>query len=256
MTATARAEARAFDWKLWLPGVVTPLACFVVDFAAGEYVLQFAPAALLSLAAMGIASLVVSRNHRETVAGLAAVGPMWIVGGVTLAVGIVLAVVSAFPLILSFALVWANPAGFLILGWALLGFTPLWTGVTYLKHAHVLTKSQVAAHGDAKTRALAIVSGVIAALIVIAAHALDSRFIDARLAELENKAPETWRAAFLSLHAYPLCGRYRCRQLVCSRLLQQFPMTPSETPDVPAQLDSVFKQAYGVPVSEACRNLD
>jgi hypothetical protein len=64
MTATARTHPKTVDWLVWVPGVVTPIACFVVDYIAGEYVLRFAPAALLALAAIGIASLVISRSQR------------------------------------------------------------------------------------------------------------------------------------------------------------------------------------------------
>lgn len=77
MTATARADASTIDWRLWVPGVAAPIACFIVDYIAGEYVLQFAPAALLALATIGIASLTISRNHPQ--GALAALGPMWVV---------------------------------------------------------------------------------------------------------------------------------------------------------------------------------
>ena len=48
---------KAVDWQLWLPGIAAPIACFVFDFTAGEHLLLVAPAGLLCLAAIGIASL-------------------------------------------------------------------------------------------------------------------------------------------------------------------------------------------------------
>ena len=57
MTAPAGHRSKTADWKLWVlwvPGVAAPIACFVVDYIAGEHVLKYAPAALLSLAAIGI----------------------------------------------------------------------------------------------------------------------------------------------------------------------------------------------------------
>jgi len=206
MTATARAEPRTVDWKLWVPGVAAPIACFLVDFAAGEYVLQFAPAALLSLAAIGVASLVISRNQRRSVAGLATVGPMWMVGGVTLALGIPLAVVSGLGLFLSFVIMWRNPQAVLLLAWALLGLTPLWTGVTYLTQASALTKRQVAVHGGRKTRIVALAAAAMAAAIVIAAQAIDSRFIHVRVGALNKETPQTWQVTLQFLNAYHCAG--------------------------------------------------
>src|SRR5262245_10188932 len=72
MTASGGHRSRTADWKLWVSGVAAPIACFVVDYIAGEHVLKAAPAALLSLAAIGIASLALSRRWRQGALGLAA----------------------------------------------------------------------------------------------------------------------------------------------------------------------------------------
>lgn len=253
MTATARVETQPLDWKLWVPGVGTPIACFIVDYIAGEYVLQLTPAALLSLAIIGIASLVVSRNQRQRPAGLTAVGPMWLVGGLTLALGLLLAVPSGMGLLFSLPMVWRSPEAVLFLAWALLGFTPLWTGVTYLKQASALTGSQVVTHGRPMTSLFGTLGGVIALAMVIAAQVIDFRLIKTWTDALDSKgSPEAWQAAFQSLNAYPLCGRSRCLRLVCNRLDGQFPLAPSGNLDVPARLDDAFKQAFGAPTAETC----
>lgn len=227
MTATARAEARTAGWLLWVPGVITPIACFVVDYLAGEYVLQFAPAALLALAAVGIASLVISRSQRQRAVGLAAVGPLWVVGGLTLVLGLVLAVVSGFVLLFSLLSVWSNPLSIVVLAKinarALLGLTPLWTGLTYLREALALTGDQAARHGRRRTALFGVAGAATAVSLVIAAHVLDSRFVNARVAAVDRQAPATWEADLRSLNAYPLCMRERCRRLVCRHLFGRTP---------------------------------
>jgi hypothetical protein len=221
MTATARAEARTAGWLLWVPGVVTPIACFVVDYIAGENVLKFAPAALLALAAVGIASLVISRSRRQTIAGLAAVGPLWVVGGLTLVLGLGLAVISGFGLLFFLLLAWSNPPSMALatfIAWALLGLTPLWTAFAYLGEALALTSDQAARHGEMKTTLFGVAGAAAAVSLVIAAHILDSRFVNARVAAVDRQAPATWEADLRSLNAYPLCMRERCRRLVCRHL--------------------------------------
>jgi len=60
-------------------------------------------------------------------------------------VGILLAAFSGVGLLLSFGMLLRSPAfALLMLVWALLGFTPLWTGVTYLEEARALTREQTA----------------------------------------------------------------------------------------------------------------
>jgi len=253
MTATARTDTKTVDWKVWVPGVITPIACFVVDYIMGEYVLGLAPAALLAFAAIGIASLVISRNWRQNTAGLVAVGPLWVVGGLTFVLGIPLAVVSG----LVFSLVPTTGVLVAFMTWGLLGLTPLWTGLTYLGEARALTVDQVARHGRLKIALFGLAGGVTAVSLAIAAQALDSHFLAARVAALDQQAPEAWHARLQSLNAYPLCLRYRCRRHVCSHLYGQFGQDPSmlftEGSDFPGEIGSAFRQAYGLSVSEACR---
>src|SRR5262245_45340042 len=98
MTTSASTDAPGdptmpIDWKVWVLGVVTPLACIVVvDYFGPVQILENVPqilenvpmAALLCLAAIGVAALVISRISPAGIASLAMVGPMWIAGGVTL----------------------------------------------------------------------------------------------------------------------------------------------------------------------------
>ena len=161
MTATATNRGKTVDWQLWLPGIAAPIACFVFDFAAGEHLLLVAPAGLLCLAAIGIASLAISRNRRGALAGLVTVGPMWIVGGLTLALAIPLTAIGGVGLLLSFAMLVRHALlGLFVLIGALLGFSTFWTGVTYLVEAHALTKEQAAAHGRLKTVLFARLRGL------------------------------------------------------------------------------------------------
>jgi hypothetical protein len=230
MTITARAEARTVDWKVWVPGVVMPIACFAVDYIIGEPVLQYAPAALLALAAVGLASLVVSRNWRQTAAGLAAVGPLWVVGGLTFGLGIVLAAVSGWALLFFLLVLCCSAPSIVppaaIIGWAvcaLLGLTPLWTGLTFLGEALASSAVHTARHGTRKTARFGFSGAAAAISIVIAAHAADSRFVNARVAAVDRQAPATWEADLRSLNAYPLCMRERCRRLVCRHLFGRTP---------------------------------
>ena len=257
MTATTTIRGKTVDWQLWLPGIAAPIACFVFDFAAGEHLLLLAPAGLLCLAAIGIASLVISRNRRRVLAGLVTVGPMWIVGGLTLALAIPLTAIGGVGLLLSFAMLVRHPLlGLFVLIGALLGLSTFWTGVTYLVEAHALTKEQTAAQGRLKTGLFALVGGVAAISIMIAAQVIDSRWIQTQVAALDKQAPETWQAPLRALNAYPLCLRKRCRQLVCFHLSRQlYPALPPDSitwHNVPGSIDDAFKQAYGEPVREAC----
>jgi hypothetical protein len=222
MIPTARTDARTVDWKVWVAGVIAPIACLVVDFIAGERVLRLAPAALLALAAVGIASLAISRSRRQRAAGLAAVGPLWVVGASTLALGLVPAVMSGFSLLFSLLPIWSNPLSIVglvaMIAWTLLGLTPLWTGFTYLGEALALTIDQVAHHGGPRTALLGVAGAAAAVSLVGAAHVLDTRFVNAQVAALDPQAPATWEASLRSLEAYPLCMRVRCRRLVCRHL--------------------------------------
>jgi hypothetical protein len=244
MTATARAEAKTLDWRLWFPGVVAPVAYVVVDYLAGEYVLQFAPAALLALTMVGAVSLAISSSRGRGLAGLLTVGPMWMAGGVTLALGTPLVVMGSLPLLLSFLLVRVEWADLPMLAWSVLGLTPLWTGIAYLGRAHALTKAHATAYGPLQAGLVATAGAVTAALVVIAAQAMDSRFIDSQLAALGSRVSGTQRLALQALMAYPLCGRHRCRHLVCHRLLQKRA--------VPASLNAAFKETFGAPVRDVC----
>jgi hypothetical protein len=213
MTATARADVKRVDWRLWVPGVVAPIACFVVDFIAGEYVLSVAPAALLSLAAAGIASLVISRSGRQTLAALCAIGPLWAVGILTLLLAMALAPLSGFGLVLSLMIAWSHPTAIAaaMIALTLLGLTPLWTAFTYLGEARELTRDQAARHGGPKTALFGLAGAATALSLVTTAQLLDTRFVNATIAALDRQA----------LNAYPLCLRNRCRMLVCSRFHQR-----------------------------------
>jgi hypothetical protein len=130
--------------------------------------------------------------------------------------------------------------------WGLLGLTPLWTGITYTREACVLTRQQAAAHGAVKTGLAAIAGSLTATCIVAGAQILDSRFVATRLAPLDTKDPETWRAALAFFKAYPLCGRMRCRRLVCERLRRQFHQPGESWLAVPVPIDIAFTEVFGV----------
>jgi hypothetical protein len=170
---------------------------------------------------------VISRSQRQRAAGLAAVGPLWAVGALALVLGLVLAVLSGFGLLYSLRLVWSHPPSIVVLAaviaWWLLGLTPLWTGLTYLGEALALTMDQAARHGPRKTARFGVAGAAAAVSLVIAAHVLDSRFVNARVAAVDRQAPTTWEADLRSLNAYPLCMRDRCRRLVCRHLFGRTP---------------------------------
>lgn len=257
---TTRPEAKTVGWGLWILGVAAPIACIVFDFATGEYVLLFAPAALLSLAVIGVASVVVSRNQRQSVAGLATVGPMWAAGGMTSLLSIPLGAVGFLALLASVSSLAARPA-FALLSFAyavFVGVAPFITGQIYLEEARALTSDQAARHGWPRTVLVAFFGAAAAFSIVIGAQIMDSRWVNSQVAALNKGDPETLQTALRSLNAHPLCLRKRCRREVCTRLIDQFPRAGwrnlSERPDIPEPIASAFQQAFGVSVGEACRD--
>src|SRR5262249_6788286 len=127
-------------------------------------------------------------------------------------------------------------------------------GLTYLGGARARTREHAALYGRARTALVGLAGAMVAVSVVVGAHVADNRLVAARLSQLDGKAPETRRAALQALHAYPLCGRTRCRQLVCSRLVREFPtsQTDSGGPFVPPEIDDAFQQVYGVSVAVAC----
>jgi hypothetical protein len=258
MFSSATINSESFDWTVWAPGFALPVACILADFAIGEYVLWFAPAGLLCLAAIGMTALALSRNDA---AGFLVVGPIWAAGVLALTLGVVLAAVSFLGVVLSLGMLGSGHAlGLLFLACSILGFTPLWTGVTYLERARVLTKQGINKHGARKGNLHALLGAAITVSAVMTAQGIDSGWVARRIATLEEATPAVWEATFASLRAYPLCGRERCRWLVCARLLQKFP-TPQpdgiiERPDVPAHLDAVFERAYGESTRKTCQEFD
>jgi hypothetical protein len=179
---TAGAEAATVDERPWVPAVAAPIACLAIDLVAGGHIVKLAPVALPSLAAIGIASFLISRNQRRTLVGQAAVGPLWLVAGLALLVGSALAALTALGLIgalLAGALGLGAP-GFKewllrLLHWLILGFGPLWTGIAYLREVRELTDAQIAAFGTRRTGLAALAGMAVASAVVGVALILDSR---------------------------------------------------------------------------------
>lgn len=261
MVASARKEREALDWQEWVAGILLPIACILVDYIAGEYVMQFAAAGLVSLAAIGVAALMRSGKLSGGGVGLATIGAIWMCGLAALALGILLAIASCLGLLFSFSMLRFHPLHVpLLLAWSLLGFTPAWTGVVYLKRGYALAKSRSAADRALKTTAFAIAGALMTAVVVVTIHTLEWRWINSQTATLDKATPETWPVTLASLNAYPLCGRIRCRKEVCRQLFRQFAQTPEggliTTPDAPVQYDAIFKHAYGVSIRDACKLYD
>jgi hypothetical protein len=204
----------------------------------GEFLLQFAPAGLLCWAGIGVGALVLARNRKHTAAGLAAAGPMLIIGGSALAFG---------------ALLFVNSMQHRSLGGALFGFIPCLIGFSYVRGAYVLIKHGAAEYGTLKAGLTAIVGALTATCIIVGAQAMDSRFVGNRLAALDTTDAEVWRAVLSSLNAYPLCGRRRCQRLICSHLVHTFPPQVGKSAlQVPAPIDHEFQRAFGRPASWGC----
>lgn len=114
-----------------------------------------------------------------------------------------------------------------------------------------MTREQAAAYGGRKAGRIALAGAAAAAALVLGAHALDSRFVAMQVAALDRNTRAAWRPALQSLGAYPLCGRQRCFELVCRRLVEQFPETCAGG-DVPAPLAAAFLRAFGTPEHGNC----
>jgi hypothetical protein len=177
MTATANTGAPTVEGRPWVPGIALPVTCLIVDLAAGANALRLAPAALLSLAAIGIASFAISRNHRRGLAGLAALGPMWLASGATLMLGSGLAAIVGAGLLAAVLSGSLNVGAFPLLEWLLLGFGPLWVGIAWLAEARALTERQVAVFGSRTTGLAALAGVVLAAAIVYLAHLIDGSIL-------------------------------------------------------------------------------
>jgi hypothetical protein len=177
MTATAQAEATIDGGRRWVAGIAAPVACLLVDVAAGGQVLKLAPAAILAVAGLGIASFAISRNRRRRAAGLAAIGPLWLVCGVALTLGSALAAISGLGAIIVMFSGLPETGALSLLEWAVLAFAPLWTGVAYLQEARALTEDQAAAFGPRQAGIAALVGIAAAAAFVYGAHSLSSWLI-------------------------------------------------------------------------------
>jgi hypothetical protein len=248
------------DWKIWVPGVVTPLACIVVDYFGPVQILEHVPmAALLCLAAIGIAALVISRTRPTGVASLAMVGPMWIAGAVTLVLGSGLVVIASVGLAQSYRLLLRHPGdAVVIVGWVLLGFTPLWTGLVYLNEARALSRRQAATRGPSRTARVGLAGAAAAIALVLVAHVADTWVMGARAARLDGipteASSEAWENALQSIRSYPLCWRRRCLHPVCRRLEARFPTPPgaSDGPFVPDHVGAAFARTFEVHIGIGC----
>lgn len=261
MTASASVITRPFDWKVWAPGFVLPVACVLGDFVLGEYVLWWAPATLLALMAIGMAALAVTRWKGEAASGSLTMGPLWVAGMSALAIGAMLVLLVPLGLVMALsALKTLDPMSLVFFICSVLALTPLWTGVTYLKGAIAVTRRQTEAGGASKTLLKALLGVMATVCVITAAHAADSRWVRGTIDQLKDETPAAWEATLASLRAYPLCGRTRCRWLVCQRLLEHFPASPTATmpfaAEVPAQLDVVFVRTYGQSTEKLCTSFD
>jgi hypothetical protein len=257
----APTSSRPLDPQSLAAGILLPLVCIIVDFATGEYVLQFAAAGLLALAMIGMTALGLSAMSRLPAFGLLVIGPMWIAGLLTSILALVLALISLAGLFGVVILALISPVlAALVLAWALLGFTPLWTGFVYVRRAYLLTRDRVALGSCSRIITLSLAGALLTAATVVGAHALEARWITARIHDLDGNTPQTWRTTLAALNSYPLCGRQRCRRKVCGRLFEQFGETPPgglmTWPNVPAEHGRLFQEAFGVPVREACQRVD
>jgi hypothetical protein len=261
MNASTTRSSRSLDPQILAAGILLPMACIIVDFAAGEYVLQSATAGLLTLALIGMTVLLLSAIRRLPAFGLLVIGPMWSVGLLTSILAAVLALVSVVGLFgVPILLVISPMFGALVFAWALLGLTPAWTGFAYVRRAYLLTRD----HAEPGSRGRIVMTSLIGALLTVAAiagaHALETRWIDARLRALDGNTLRVWPATLASLNSYPLCGRQRCLRKVCGRFFEQFGETPpgglATSPNVPVEHGRLFQEAFGVPVKEACQRTD
>jgi len=258
MSTTATPETTASDWRVWLPGIVTPVACLVIDRLLREPVSRFAPAGVLAVALIGIGCIVLTRYRRQGPLALGAGGALWVVGGLTAALGLLLALPFALGLIAFVGATLANPHArqlglpLVLLILALLGFSPLWTGIVYIREASALTRAPAEiAPGSPVELAGPAAWGVLAALLTVAAaQVADSAFIATRLAALDRETPATWDATFQSLAAYPLCG-HRCQLRVCEHLLETRSDGRGDL-NVPLALDEAFQRTYGVSATSFC----
>jgi hypothetical protein len=124
------------------------------------------PATVPTLTAIGIASLAVSRNQRRPIAGRLALGPIWIVAGVTPVLGATFTMIAGIPVFSRFLAGAGRLRPETFMAAALLGVMPLWTGVTYPMQARALTDDQIARFGRQIT-GKAVLAGVLTVMVAV-----------------------------------------------------------------------------------------
>ena len=243
-------------------GVVVPIACVAVDWARGQGVLSVAPAAILTLVALGLGSLLLSAAVAR------GSGAMAFLAG-TLAASSVGAWVLALPLALiasygaALTGLLAGKAGLAgdvpkVALLSALGLSTLSIAWVYTRRTRRVVAAAAETPGPARTT---LARGILGAITLIAAvyiaDQVDRRLVGAALADISLKAPDRWPAALEWLSGYPLCGKLRCEQLVCDRLYHVFGETiPTgalyTVPNVPPEHEALFADYLGKRTGYSC----
>lgn len=233
-------------------GMLLPLAGLAVDhFALGQGVLSYAPAGLLTAMAVGIAALLLTARLRAQTPAMAFGAGVLVAASVAaVCIALPLAFVSAF----GGYFVLNGVGGRFEIMLVALGLGTLWTAWVFVRRA---ARAIGASTGGGSRALVAGLSGALSfAALAIAADLGERAWLRAKLTAITRDTPEQWPAVFDRLSAYPLCGKLRCRELVCDRLFAAFGerMTRGNypVPAVPEAHEAVLAGYLGQATSKHC----
>ena len=248
------------DAKTVLAGIVLPAFCFVVDFLTGERVTSSAPAALLTLYALGSGALYLSAtlDPRSAMSGS--------VAGALVAASIAACLITVPLTVLAviaghFGIISIRTGGLYFLGLSALGFGTLWTALVFVRRAHFSVGASVRARGPWRTLGLVFLGATVLGGAIHGADRLDRWWVSSQIAQISKSSPNRWPPILARLSAYPLCGRERCSKLVCDRLFLEFGSDTAEVglyfpPQVPREHEKLLAEFVGGPTSQRCQRMD
>jgi hypothetical protein len=233
-------------------GVVLPLAGLAVDhFALGQGILSYAPAGLLTAMALGVAALLLTARLRPQTSAMAFGAGVLVAASVAAAcVALPLALVSAF----GGYFVLNGVGGRFEIMLVALGLGTLWTAWVFVRRAG---RAIAASTGGGSSALVAGLSGALLfAALAIAADLGERAWLSAKLTAITRDTPEQWPGVFDRLSTYPLCGKLRCRELVCDQIYETFGerMTGGNypVPAVPEAHEAVLAGYLGQATAKRC----